>query len=118
MKKYFLLSITFLTISLQCLAQTKPKSLNQAKWQQRVNYTIEVELNTDNQTLSAFESLVYTNNSPNALTEIYFHLWPNAYKNRTTAYAKQELENGNTDFHFAEPSERGFIDSLNFKVNP
>jgi hypothetical protein len=117
MKKYFLLSITFLTISLQCLAQTKPKSLNQAKWQQRVNYTIEVELNTDNQTLSAFESLVYTNNSPNALTEIYFHLWPNAYKNRTTAYAKQELENGNTDFHFAEPSERGFIDSLNFKVN-
>jgi hypothetical protein len=117
MKNNFLISITFLTISLQCLAQTKPKNMNQAKWQQRVNYTIEVELNTDNQTLSAFESLVYANNSPNALTEIYFHLWPNAYKNRTTAYAKQELENGNTNFHFAEPSEGGFIDSLDFKVN-
>jgi hypothetical protein len=117
MKKYSLLSITFLTISLQCLAQTTPKNMNQAKWQQRVNYSIEVELNTDNHTLSAYERLVYTNNSPFVLTEIYFHLWPNAYKNRTTAYAKQELENGNTNFHFAEPNERGFIDSLDFKVN-
>jgi hypothetical protein len=45
------------------------------------------------------------------------HLWPNAYKNVKTAMAQQVLENGDVDFQFAKDEERGFIDSLDFKVN-
>lgn len=98
----------------QLNAQILPKSTNQAKWQQKVDYQISVSLNTQNHTLLAYETMKYTNNSPNTLNEIYIHLWPNAYKNRNTAYAKQELEKGDTKFYFADENERGFIDSLNF----
>lgn len=86
-------------------------------FQQEVNYKIQVKLDDDNHVLRAFEELEYTNNAPHALDYIYFHLWPNAYKNNQTAMAKQLLENGKTDFYYAQESDRGFIDSLNFKVN-
>lgn len=113
-KLIFFLITLFLS---QVSAQILPKTKNQAKWQQKVDYQIAVSLNTQTNSLNAFESIYYTNNSPNTLTEIYIHLWPNAYKNRNTAYAKQELEKGDTKFYFSEESERGYLDSLNFTSN-
>ena len=86
-------------------------------FQQDVKYTIHVKLNDKLNELSADETIVYTNNSPDSLPFLYFHLWPNAYKNNSTALAKQLLENGNTFFYFADDSLKGYIDSLNFKVN-
>lgn len=85
-------------------------------FQQEVNYTIDVKLNDTAHTLSAFEKIHYINKSPQALTFIYFHLWPNAYKNTTTALAKQLEKQGKTTL-FLKPADRGFIDSLDFKVN-
>ncbi|OYU94235.1 MAG: hypothetical protein CFE21_16740 [Bacteroidetes bacterium B1(2017)] len=98
-------------------SQSLPKKLNQANWQQKVNYSIAVSLNDQTQMLSGFEKIVYTNQSPDKLSEIYMHLWPNAYKTRTSAYAKQDLENGKTKFYFADSSDRGYIDSLDFAIN-
>lgn len=86
-------------------------------FQQRVDYLIRVKLNDTAHSLSAFESLNYVNNSSVELTELYFHLWPNAYKNKSTALAKQLVLNGKTDFFYSTEAERGFIDSLDFKVN-
>ncbi len=117
MKKKFVLTFYCLTSILLSFAQTKPKSIQQANWQQKVDYQIEVSLDTQYQILKGFETIVYLNNSPNSLSEIFMHLWPNGYKNRNTAYAKQDLENGNTSFYFAEESDRGYIDSLNFLIN-
>lgn len=89
----------------------------QPYFQQEVNYKINVELNDTAHTLSAFEEIQYINNSSTSLNYIYFHLWPNAYKNNETALAKQLLEHNKTTLYFSKPSERGFIDSLNFLVN-
>lgn len=86
-------------------------------WQQKVSYNLQVSLNDSIDELTGFETIVYTNNSPQSLTYIYFHLWPNAYKNQQTAFAKQQLENGNTDFYYSTLSQRGFIDGLDFAVN-
>lgn len=86
-------------------------------FQQEVNYKIRVTLNDKKHELSAYEEIKYINNSVTSLSYIYFHLWPNAYKNHQTALAKQLLENGETDFYFSKPEERGYIDSLDFKVN-
>lgn len=86
-------------------------------FQQEVNYSIKVSLNDENHTLTGFETIEYSNNSPDTLEFIYFHLWPNAYKNTKTAYAKQELENGDNKFYYSSPDEKGYIDSLNFKVD-
>ncbi len=116
MKKSFLFVILLLFATL-LFGQQRAKILTQASWQQHVSYKINVTLDDANNVLKGNISMVYTNNSPNELTELYMHLWPNAYKNRNTAFAKQHLENGKTDFYFAKPEEQGSIDSLNFKVN-
>ena len=86
-------------------------------WQQEVNYKIDVRLDDKKHELLAEETIEYINNSPDELTEIYMHLWPNAYKDNSTALVKQKLENGSTKLYYAEEEDRGFIDQLDFKVN-
>ncbi|MEO8721364.1 MAG: M1 family metallopeptidase [Ginsengibacter sp.] len=86
-------------------------------FQQQVNYTIQVTLNDVENTLEGFETIHYTNNSPDTLKYIWFHLWPNAYKNDRTAFSEQLLKNGRTDFYFSDELKRGYINRLDFKVN-
>ena len=86
-------------------------------FQQEVNYLIDVKLDDKNHTLIGKIKIEYKNNSPDTLREIYMHLWPNAYKNNKTQFAKQQIENGDLDFYFAKKSERGYIDSLDFQIN-
>lgn len=86
-------------------------------WQQEVNYTIDVSLNDTEHTLTGFEKIDYTNHSPDTLKFIWFHLWPNAYKNDKTAFTDQELENGSTAFYFSGKEDKGYINRLDFKVN-
>jgi hypothetical protein len=86
-------------------------------WQQQVNYTIDVSLNDKDHTLDGFEKIEYTNNSPDTLRFIWFHFWPNAYKNDKTAFSDQVLENGSTKFYFSKKEDRGYINRLEFRVN-
>lgn len=86
-------------------------------WQQRIDYTIDVRLNDKEKTLDAFEKMVYQNNSPDTLNFIWFHLWPNAYKNDKTAFSDQLLENGNTAFYFSGKNQKGYINRLDFKAD-
>ncbi len=109
MKKILLLSVTLCLLSVaNCQLQY---------WQQQVNYTIDVSLNDKEHTLSGFEKIEYTNNSPDTLKFIWFHLWPNAYKNDKTAFTDQMLENGSTKFYFSGKEDKGYINRLDFKVN-
>jgi len=89
----------------------------QTYFQQEVNYKIDVKLNDQSHVLSAKEEIQYINNSDLSLNYIFFHLWPNAYKDHSTALAKQMLQHKKTSFYFSKPEERGYIDSLDFKVN-
>jgi hypothetical protein len=86
-------------------------------WQQEVNYTINVTLDDKKKSLEAFEKIQYINNSPDTLRFIWFHLWPNAYKNDKTAFSEQSVSNGSTDFYFSKEEERGYINRLDFKVD-
>lgn len=87
-----------------------------AYYQQEVNYKIDVKLNTESKTLSAFEQITYINHSPDTLRKIYFHLWPNAYQSGTDL-ARQLKEDGNTFLYFSEEGYLGKIDSLSFSVD-
>lgn len=108
-----LLALFFYSIAFTSTAQ-----VNRPYFQQEVNYEIEVKLNDQNHTLSGKEKIEYINHSPHTLSLLYFHLWPNAYRNKNTALAKQLLENGETEMHFANVNEDyGYIDSLLFVVN-
>ncbi|MFQ6604577.1 MAG: M1 family metallopeptidase [Fidelibacterota bacterium] len=83
-------------------------------FQQNIAYTIQVTLNDTNHTLQAHEKLTYTNHSPDTLNFIWFHLWPNAYKNDQTALERQLKKRYSTRMAYAKDDERGYIDSLNF----
>ncbi len=86
-------------------------------FQQQTDYVIRVKLDDQKHRLTATEEIRYTNHSPDVLKEMYFHLWPNAYSSKHTAWAKQMVENGNAKFHQASKSARGYITGLDFKVD-
>ena len=87
-------------------------------WQQQTDFQIAVTLNDTKHTLDGFETIKYTNNSPDSLTYIWFHLWPNAFKNDKTAYSEQMVERlGSSAFYFSNDEDRGYINKLNFKVD-
>jgi len=90
---------------------------SQKYFQQKVNYSIDVTLNDKSHELSAYEKVEYINNSPDTLTFLYFHLWPNAYSGNNTDLAKQLFSSKGKERLFNDPELRGSIDSLNFKVN-
>ena len=108
--KKLLLAAIFHLFLITCYSQPK-------YWQQEVNYTIEVSLNDKVHELSGFEKIEYINNSPDTLKFIWFHIWPNAYKNDKTAFSDQMLEDGNTKFYFSDKEQKGYINRLDFKVN-
>lgn len=89
----------------------------QPYFQQEVNYTIHVKLDDVKHELTADETIEYINNSPNELTFIYMHLWPNAYKDNSTVMAKEFLRHGDNSFYHAKKEERGYIDQIDFKVD-
>lgn len=104
------------TIALWSMLIT-PSWAQKKYFQQEVNYEIDVQLDDENHILRAFESFRYINHSPDTLSFIFIHLYPNAYKNDRTAFTKQKVESGDTKFYYSKENDRGFIDSLNFRAN-
>lgn len=82
-----------------------------AYWQQFVHYTIDAKLDTLNRSISGIEKLVYKNNSPDTISELYFHLYPNAFQpgsimEKEVAAASFQLIRSNEDMGWMQ------IDSL------
>ncbi|RYY18257.1 MAG: M1 family peptidase, partial [Chitinophagaceae bacterium] len=84
-------------------------------WQQDVQYKIDVSLNDVEHTLDGVLQMNYRNNSPDTLTFIWFHIWPNAFRNDKTALSEQLIRNGKTAFYFSKPAQKGYINKLDFK---
>lgn len=51
-----------------------------ARWQQRVAYEMEVGLDVTNHQFSGTQKLTYTNNSPDTLKKVFYHLFFNAFQ--------------------------------------
>ena len=92
-------------------------SAQKQNWQQKIEYDIEVELFTEEKLLKGFNRMIYFNNSPDTLTEIYFHCWANAYSSPNTPLAKEMEQSGNVLLQLDNPDYMGFITDLDFKVN-
>jgi hypothetical protein len=86
-------------------------------WQQRVVYTIDVLLDTEERMLMGNAVLRYVNNSPDTLNHVWFHLYPNAFRDRNTEFAEQQCREGKSDFYFSSPEEKGYIDILSLDHN-
>ena len=70
MKNYLIL--IFLSFSLS--------SAQNGYWQQQADYTMSIDVDVENFTYSGEQSLVYTNNSPDTLQRVFYHLYYNAFK--------------------------------------
>lgn len=55
-------------------------TVNAQYWQQKVNYTMEVELDPSTAQYEGVQKLVYTNNSPETLHKVFYHLYFNAFQ--------------------------------------
>lgn len=57
----------------------KNRKPDAAYWQQDVHYTIKAAMDEEDNRIDGEETLVYTNNSPDTLREVFFHLYENAF---------------------------------------
>ena len=53
---------------------------NSGYWQQRVDYSMEIDMDVDTYQYMGKQTLVYTNNSPDVLNRVYYHLYFNAFQ--------------------------------------
>jgi hypothetical protein len=58
----------------------KNKMPHAAYWQQDVYYNIKARIDEETDIITATEQLTYTNNSPDELNVVYFHIYQNAFQ--------------------------------------
>lgn len=62
------------------------------RWQQRVKYTMTIDMDVTTNQFKGRQKLEYTNNSPDALSKLYYHLYWNAFQpNSSMDVRSQEL---------------------------
>jgi len=76
-KRFFMNKIVAVVIAsfITTLAISQPE-----RWQQRIKYNINVDVNDVANQFSGIENIEYTNNSPDTLYKVFFHLYWNAFK--------------------------------------
>ncbi len=85
MKKFL---FAFFGIALVACVQTKEaankgkstSSSDSSYWQQAVDYTMDIDFDIDTYQYKGKQKLVYTNNSPDVLDKVFYHLYFNAFQ--------------------------------------
>jgi Peptidase family M1 domain len=62
------------------LAQVTQTSTSSGYWQQRVKYVMDIDINVETNRFTGKQKLEYTNNSPDTLTKVFYHLYWNAFQ--------------------------------------
>ena len=85
MKKNLLLFFAIAVIA-SC-TQTKEATYQQKEdtkfttyWQQHIDYTMDIDVDTEKYQYQGSQKAVYTNNSPDQLDKVYYHLYFNAFQ--------------------------------------
>ena len=55
-------------------------SFAQNYWQQHVEYEMDIKMDVSGFTFDGEQKLVYTNNSPDTISKVYYHLFFNAFQ--------------------------------------
>lgn len=75
MNSFCTVLVVFFASTLHSMAQNRIPY-----WQQRVDYTMAVEVDVKTFQYTGTQKLVYTNNSPDVLPRVYYHLYFNAFQ--------------------------------------
>ncbi|HCO83377.1 MAG TPA: peptidase M1 [Arenibacter sp.] len=69
-----------LVVTILCLTAQMEAQNNTSYWQQHVDYSMDVNVDVEKYQYSGTQKLVYTNNSPDVLSRVYYHLFFNAFQ--------------------------------------
>ncbi len=75
-------------------------------WQQQANYKMDVDVNVKKYTYTGEQILTYTNNSPDTLHRVFYHLYFNAFQ------PGSEMDIRNQNLKDADKRVKGRIDKL------
>jgi len=107
---------------------------NTSYWQQKVDYKMDVDIDVENYQYNGTQKLVYTNNSPDVLNKVFYHLYYNAFQPNSEMDARlQEIvdpdrrmvnnigtaENPKYESRIAKlkPNEIGYLNVLSLTQN-
>ncbi len=125
MKKILLLSLFPVFV----LAQNNP---NPGYWQQHVDYKMDVEMDVKKFQYKGKQEIVYTNNSPDTLHKVFYHLYNNAFqpgsemdarlqaisdpdKRMVKTFKKEGKDVKESRISTLKPNEIGYLNIANFK---
>jgi Peptidase family M1 domain len=115
---HFIRFLTFLfLLLLSCAPDAAIAQKKKDYFQQQTDYQISVNLDDKKHILSGNYQLVYTNHSTEKLRSIPMLLWANAFSTQNSAYSREQLQNGNADFYFADTSQLARYSGLAWKIN-
>ena len=108
---FFNLFLTFSTVAFP-----------QNYWQQAVDYKMQVEMDVKDYTYTGKQQLTYTNNSPDVLNKVFYHLYFNAFRPGSEMAvrlktAKDENTRFDIDLDSLKPNEVGYLEVSNLKQN-
>ncbi len=99
---------------------------NTAYWQQEANYTMDVTMDVNTFQYQGTQQISYTNNSPDALNQVFYHLYFNAFQPGSEMDARlsniadpdgRMMEDKKSRISPLGPNEIGFLDVKNLLQN-
>ncbi len=78
MKKVIFFASSLLLLACGSTAQNSTNNKNY--WQQKVDYTMDIDMDVKTYQYEGKQKLVYTNNSPDELNKVFYHLYFNAFQ--------------------------------------
>ena len=95
-------------------------------WQQEANYTMDVTMDVNTFQYQGTQQISYTNNSPDALNQVFYHLYFNAFQPGSEMDARlssiedpdgRMMEDKKSRISPLSPNEIGFLDVKNLVQN-
>lgn len=99
---------------------------NTAYWQQEANYTMDVTMDVNTFQYQGTQKISYTNNSPDALNQVFYHLYFNAFQPGSEMDARlssiadpdgRMMEDKKSRISPLGPNEIGFLEVKNLLQN-
>lgn len=101
-----------------CIGIPSALAQNTGYWQQHADYTMEVDMDVDTYQYAGTQKLVYTNNSPDTLSRVFYHLYFNAFQPGSEMDVRLQniedpdgrmMENGESRIASLSESEMGYL---------
>ncbi|GGG37026.1 peptidase M1 [Bizionia arctica] len=117
----FSLSFIFSTANAQEIDLYKSE-INPGYWQQHVDYKMDISMDVKNYQYTGVQQLVYTNNSPDVLNRVYYHLYFNAFQPGSEMDVRSQTiadPDGRVGDRIGKltPKEIGYIEVTSLKQN-